>query len=97
MATYLIVNTVWLLAAFAVSLRSRQIYRMRTWWLTLAILLVLTAIFDSIIVGLGIVTYDSELISGIRVGYAPIEDFAYTLAVCMLVPSLWIQLRKEKR
>ena len=49
------------------------------------ILLLMTAVFDNIIVGTGIVAYDETKLSGIKILYAPVEDFAYTLA---LVPLL---------
>jgi hypothetical protein len=35
-------------------------------------------VFDNAIIGFGIVDYDESLISGFRLGFAPIEDFAYT-------------------
>ncbi|WP_243064517.1 lycopene cyclase domain-containing protein [Humibacter sp. RRB41] len=50
---------------------------------------VLTAVFDSLLIVTDIIRYDSTLISGIRIGLAPIEDFSYPLAAAMLVPSLW--------
>lgn len=50
-----------------------------------ATLLAITAIFDNVIIGLGIVAYDPALISGIKVGLAPIEDFAYSLAAPLLI------------
>lgn len=53
------------------------------------VLLLLTAIFDNAIIGTGIVAYDQSLISGIKIGVAPIEDFAYTLLAVVLVPSLF--------
>lgn len=57
--------------------------------LTLAALLVLTAVFDTLIIAAGIVAYDDELISGARILLAPIEDFAYPFAAVLLLPSLW--------
>lgn len=57
--------------------------------ITALILIALTAVFDNIIVGVGLVAYDDDLILGIRVPIAPIEDFSYTLAVVMLVPTIW--------
>ncbi|MBP7835226.1 MAG: lycopene cyclase domain-containing protein, partial [Rhodoluna sp.] len=48
-------------------------------------LLAITAIFDNLIIGLGIVAYDETKISGIMVGLAPIEDFAYSLAAPILI------------
>jgi lycopene cyclase domain-containing protein len=65
--------------------------------LTLAVVLVLTAVFDNVLVGLGIVGYDAAAISGVRLGFAPIEDFAYAIAAAVGLPSLWILLRREHR
>ncbi|KRO46424.1 MAG: hypothetical protein ABR68_04520 [Microbacteriaceae bacterium BACL28 MAG-120531-bin53] len=56
---------------------------------TAAVMLMLTAIFDNVIIATGIVAYDQEKISGIMVGVAPIEDFAYTVLAIVLVPSLF--------
>lgn len=56
---------------------------------TAAVMLILTAIFDNVIIATGIVAYDREKISGIMVGVAPIEDFAYTVLAIVLVPSLF--------
>ena len=70
-------------------------YLMRHWWVakpllgTAAVMLTLTAIFDNVIIGTGIVAYDLEKISGIKIGVAPIEDFAYTVLAIVLVPSLF--------
>jgi lycopene cyclase domain-containing protein len=66
--------------------------RMAALFLTLAVLLVLTAIFDNVIVGLGIVGYDEAKISGVLLGVAPIEDFAYTVAAVFALPALWMLL-----
>jgi lycopene cyclase domain-containing protein len=42
-----------------------------------------------VIIGTGIVAYDAEKISGIKIGVAPIEDFAYTVLAIVMVPSLF--------
>ena len=59
------------------------------------VMLTLTLVFDNVIIGTGIVDYDPEKISGIRLGLAPIEDFAYTLVALVLVPSLFNFLRSR--
>jgi lycopene cyclase domain-containing protein len=59
------------------------------WWIAAAVMMLLTAIFDNAIIGFGLVDYDELLISGVRIGVAPIEDFAYTLAVVLMIPALW--------
>ncbi|MDP5025429.1 MAG: lycopene cyclase domain-containing protein [Aquiluna sp.] len=70
-------------------------FLMRRWLslkpLTFAALVMfaLTAIFDNVIIGTGIVAYDDDLLLGIKILYAPIEDFAYTAVALVLVPSLF--------
>lgn len=58
-----------------------------------AVMLLLTLVFDNLIIATGIVDYDPQKISGIRLGVAPIEDFAYTIVALILVPSLFNWLR----
>ncbi|GAA2022073.1 hypothetical protein GCM10009819_00770 [Agromyces tropicus] len=53
------------------------------------VLLTLTAVFDSLIVGTGIVAYDDAQRSGWAVGLAPVEDFLYPLAGVLLVPAVF--------
>lgn len=59
---------------------------------TLGILLVFTAVFDNVMIGVGLVGYDPALISGVKIGIAPLEDFAYAIAAAILLPSLWVLL-----
>jgi lycopene cyclase domain-containing protein len=68
---------------------SRRHFHYKSIFTALAILLVLTIIFDSLIIHYGIVAYDSTKILGIYIAKAPIEDFAYTVAVVFVVPFLW--------
>lgn len=60
-------------------------------------MLAITAVFDNLIIASGIVAYDPSKISGIMIGLAPIEDFAYTVAAVMIVPSIWSALTRRKR
>jgi lycopene cyclase domain-containing protein len=57
--------------------------------LALVAVLVLTAVFDNIMIGVGLVAYEAGLISGLFVGIAPIEDFAYPVAAALLLPAVW--------
>jgi lycopene cyclase domain-containing protein len=90
--TYWTLNAVFLgivaLVAIA-ALISRRSTSWRAVGLTAIPLLILTAIFDNVLVGTGIVGYDQALISGAKIGVAPLEDFAYTIAALVLLPSLW--------
>ena len=64
--------------------------------LTAGVLLVMTAIFDNIMIGIGLVGYNRDLISGAFVGIAPLEDFAYAIAAVVLLPSLWTLLGSRR-
>ena len=57
---------------------------------TMAVLLLMTAVFDNIMIGVKLVGYDESRISGQFIGIAPVEDFAYAVAAVLLLPSLWI-------
>ena len=61
------------------------------------VVIVLTAIFDNVIIAMGIVDYDPAKISGVRVGLAPLEDFSYAIACSLALPGMWVLLRKEGR
>lgn len=60
--------------------------------LPLGIVLLMTAVFDNVMIGVGLVGYDRDLISGAFIGIAPLEDFAYAVAAVVLLPSLWVLL-----
>ncbi|MBC7708181.1 lycopene cyclase domain-containing protein [Polaromonas sp.] len=63
----------------------------------MAVLLLMTAVFDSVIIALNLVDYDTSHILGVYIGKAPIEDFAYTIAAAVLVPLLWEQGAKHEK
>jgi lycopene cyclase domain-containing protein len=95
--TYLLVNTIFIVVALivaAIGLRGKE-------WLkvgkVLGPMLILTAIFDNLIILSGIVAYDPNNISGVKIGVAPIEDFAYTIALSLLMPTIWQFLEKRNK
>jgi len=63
--------------------------------ITLGVLLVMTAVFDNVMIGIGLVGYDRSLISGAFIGIAPLEDFAYAIAAVVLLPSVWMLAGKR--
>lgn len=65
-----------------VFLRTRVVAS-RDFWIVLGIMLGFTLVFDQFFTGLPIVLYDFSLTSGVKLGYAPIEDFTYTVAACI--------------
>jgi lycopene cyclase domain-containing protein len=60
-----------------------------------AILLIVSVVFDNIMIGIGLVGYTRSLISGVFIGIAPVEDFAYAVAAVVLLPSLWALLARR--
>lgn len=90
MATYLIFNLLFL-TLLMLFMRVRPRRPSRGWWVMLVVLLVLTAVFDSLIVYYQVVGYDALKILRIYVGAAPIEDFFYAVAAALIVPTLWVR------
>ncbi|WP_311211607.1 MULTISPECIES: prenyltransferase [unclassified Arthrobacter] len=64
--------------------------------LAFAALAVLTAVFDSVMIGMELFHYDPSHILGIKAGLAPIEDFAYPLAGVVALPGLWLWLTRKR-
>lgn len=92
--TYLVLNIIFFvpilaIAAWAYRTRRRQLPSRRALGITLIVLLVATAVFDNVLIAIGIVDYNPDLILGTRLALAPIEDFAYTVGACILLPALW--------
>ena len=91
--TYILL-TVTVLSIFAIyTFLMRKWLKVKPMMVAASVMLFLTLVFDNLIIASGIVDYDPERISGIRLGVAPIEDFAYTLVALVLVPSVFNFLR----
>jgi lycopene cyclase domain-containing protein len=95
--TYLALNVTFMLIAFVIlNLVSRK-SPWRAIGFTMLWMLLVTLVFDNVIIGLEIVGYDKSKISGILLGLAPIEDFAYTVVAVLAVSIIWTKLTKEKK
>ena len=97
--TYWALNAIFLAVVAAVAIAAVLTKRAPRWTavaITLGIVLVLTAVFDNIMIGVGLVGYNEALISGAFVGIAPLEDFAYAVAAVILLPSLWTLLSRKR-
>lgn len=97
--TYTLLNIVFLAVVALVAIAAvvaRRSPRWRAVGLAALLLLTMTAIFDNVIIGTGLVAYDDSLISGVRIGLAPIEDFAYTVAALVLLPAVWELLARRR-
>ncbi|MCT2087458.1 lycopene cyclase domain-containing protein [Microbacterium enclense] len=63
--------------------------RMRASAWTALVLIALTAVFDNVMIAVGLFSYPEEHLSGLRIGLAPLEDFAYPICAAFLVPALF--------
>ena len=93
--TYWALNAIFLGAVAILILISVLRHRAPRWpavALTMAVLLVMTAVFDKVMIGIGLVAYEPTLISGAFIGIAPLEDFAYAIAAVLALPALWTLL-----
>jgi lycopene cyclase domain-containing protein len=71
--------------------------RMRASLLAAAVLVLLTAVFDNVMIAAGLFDYPDAHLSGIRIGRAPIEDFSYPLCAAFGVPAVFALLEREVR
>jgi lycopene cyclase domain-containing protein len=75
--------------------------RLRGWAVlaTVLLLCVLTVVFDTIMIDVGLYEFDPAKILGLHVWGAPVEDFAYAVAAAVGMPVLWTVLsrRRERR
>lgn len=93
--TYWTLNAIFLAVVALVvgaGLVTRRTPNWRAVGLTLVVVLVMTAVFDNIMISVGLVDYSPERISGVFIGVAPLEDFAYSIAAAIGLPALWALL-----
>jgi lycopene cyclase domain-containing protein len=84
------------LVAGLIAILFRRRFNLRALGLATLLTLFMTLVFDNLIILAGIVGYDENLISGLKLGIAPIEDFSYTLVGLVLIPLTWELLGKKK-
>jgi lycopene cyclase domain-containing protein len=92
--TYAGLATIFLLgAALTAVVTSLVVLLPRGWWsataIVAAVLLVLTAVFDSAMIAADLFRYDTASLTGLRVWLTPVEDFAWPLVAVLVLPALW--------
>jgi len=94
--TYALLIAPFALATIAVTLmtirRPRFGRRMAASAVAAVVLVLLTAVFDNLMIAADLFTYPAENISGLRVGLAPLEDFSYPVCAAFLVPAVFTLL-----
>ncbi len=94
MYTYLVVNGVFLLASIVLLLLLKAKLPAKSIIITIIGLIVLTALFDNILIGTDIVHYNQSHTLNVYIGRIPIEDFAYPVVAAVIVASLWERNKK---
>ena len=94
--TNIVLNVIVLAVLAAVSWRVlRGMRGMPLVW-TVLHLCVLTAVFDTIMIDVGLYVFDPDKILGLYIWGAPLEDFAYAIAAAIGMPVLWVALGRRK-
>ena len=94
--TNIVLNVIVLAVLGAVSWRVlRGMRGMPLVW-TVLHLCVLTAVFDTIMIDVGLYVFDPDKILGLYIWGAPLEDFAYAIAAAIGMPVLWVALGRRK-
>lgn len=95
MYRYLILDVLFVAIAAAVVVSLRRHWRWKVDLQGLLVLLLLTTVFDSVMIAAGLIVYHTGRILGMYVGKAPLEDFAYPLVAALVLPCLWRMLRSK--
>ncbi len=88
MATYLVLNIV-VIALVCAALWGALRRPDRPWIVMFLSLLLLTLVFDNIMIALDFFSYAPDKILGLYVWLAPVEDFMYPVLAALLIPTLW--------
>ena len=70
-------------------LRTRLLTR-KVFWTAYAIIVFFQLVTNGILTGRDIVTYDPEVILGLRIVFAPVEDLLFGFALVVQTLSWWI-------
>ncbi|WP_295627832.1 lycopene cyclase domain-containing protein [uncultured Corynebacterium sp.] len=89
--TYFLISVPFIVLAVAVWLvRRRSAPRqLAVTAIVVAVLLVLTTVFDNFMILAGLVGYDDAQMSGLRIGVMPVEDLLYAIVAAIAVPAIW--------
>ena len=98
--TYLTLTLLFLAGAVAFGVVAVLLRRPgKRWWaatgLTALSLVVLTAVFDTVMIAADLFRFDEEALVGLHVGLAPVEDFAWPLAAVAVVPAVLLLLPRR--
>ncbi|MCS5478076.1 lycopene cyclase domain-containing protein [Corynebacterium sp. YIM 101645] len=97
--TYLLISLPFLLLAVVLGVvrRNHAPRQLAVTAVVAAVLLVLTAVFDNLMIWAGLVAYGDAQRLGPQIGLVPIEDFFYPLFVALIVPAFWPGRKQDRK
>ena len=100
--SYLALALVFLTPAVAVAIYATRRCRLSVrWWgattATIIVLLLLTIVFDNLMIAADLFRFDEDQLTGWKVGLAPIEDLMWPVAAGLLLPSTAALLDRSGR
>lgn len=89
--TYLLISLPFLLLALVLWIvrRDSAPRQLAVTAIIMVVLLVLTAVFDNLMIWAKLVGYGDAQRLGWQIGLVPIEDFFYIIFVALIVPAFW--------
>ncbi len=64
----------------------------KLFWASYAIILFFQFIVNGILTGLDVVRYEPDVITGLRIFYAPVEDIGFGFGLVGLTLAVWVKL-----
>jgi lycopene cyclase domain-containing protein len=92
--TYADLALVFLAGAVALAVVAGALARpSRSWWrstlVVAVLLLVMTVLFDTLMIAVDLFDYDTSALLGPRLLLVPVEDLAWPLVAVLALPALW--------
>jgi len=90
MFTYFLMGLPFMIAVVMldIAIFKTRVIKNKQCWIVMAGMIGLTAIFDQVLTGLPVVTYNESKLLGIYIWDIPVEDFMYTFAAVIGLGSI---------
>lgn len=95
MYRYIILNLAVLSAISVLLIFSNTKINLRRFIKTAAVLVIMTIVFDNIMISLNLFEYNTNYILGLYIGKAPVEDFVYSIVAAIIVPFVWEHIKQS--
>lgn len=94
MITYTLLAAVSLMVVFVIGvvILKSELFSKAQFWIAYGIVVFFQLLTNGYLTGQNIVTYNSEMISGARIAYAPIEDLFFGFSLVTLAMFIWEKL-----